>query len=168
MVIVYLSRWALTSHESRGFTETAAVVQLLSHVQLFVTPWTVACQSSLSFTISWSLLKFMAIESMMLPDYLILCLPLLLLPLIFPSIRVFSVSWHFTSSGQSIGASASASVLLVNIQGWFPLRLTGLIFLLSKGLSRVLSSTTVQNQCFGIQCFLWSSSHIYIWLLEKS
>ena len=109
-----------------------------SHVQLFVTPWTIACQSSLSFTISWSLLKFMVIESVTIPDYLILCLPLLLLPLIFLSIRVFSVSWHFTASGQSIGASASASVLLVNIQGWFPLGLIGLISLLSKGLSSLL------------------------------
>ena len=67
-----------------------AVVQSFSGVWFFVTPWTAACQPSLSFTISWSLLKIMSIESMMPSKYLILCLPLLLLPLIFPSIKVFS------------------------------------------------------------------------------
>ena len=66
------------------------VVQLLSCVQLFATPWTAACQASLSFTISWSLLKLMFIELMMPSNHLILCCPLLLLPSVFPSIRVFS------------------------------------------------------------------------------
>ena len=69
---------------------TLVVVQLLSHAQLFATPWTAACQVSLSFTISWSLLKLMSIESVMPSNHLILCCPLLLLPSIFPSIRVFS------------------------------------------------------------------------------
>ena len=100
------------------------------------------------FTISWSLLKFMPIESMMPSSHLILCRPLLILPSSFPSIRSFPVSWLFTSSGQSIGASALASVLPMNIQGWFPLGLTGLISMLSKGLSRVFTSTTVQKHCF--------------------
>ena len=67
------------------------VVQLLSHVQLFVTSWTAACQASLSFTISRTLLKLMSIESVMPSNHLILCCPLLLLPSIFPSIRVFSI-----------------------------------------------------------------------------
>ena len=80
------------------------VVQLLTHVGLFATPWTATCQASLSFTISWSLLKLMSIEWMMPSNHLILCC-LLLLPQVFPSIRLF------TSGGQSIGASASASVL---------------------------------------------------------
>ena len=66
------------------------VVQSLSHVQLFTTPWTVECQASLSFTISWSLLKLMSIESVMSFSHLILCCPLRLLPSVFPSIRVFS------------------------------------------------------------------------------
>ena len=69
---------------------TVAIVQSLHRVQLFVTPWTAACQASLSFTISWSLLKLMSIESVMLPNHLILCCPLLLLPSVFPSIKVFS------------------------------------------------------------------------------
>ena len=63
-------------------------VQLLSHVQLFLTPWTVACQASLSITNSQSLIKLMSIELVMLPNHLILCRPLFLLPSIFPSIRV--------------------------------------------------------------------------------
>ena len=88
-------------------------------------------------------------------------LPRLLQPLILPSARVFSLSQVFASSGQSIGASALASVFPVNIQGWFPLGLTGLITLQSKGLSRVFSSTTIQeHQLFGAQTSLWSSSHI--------
>ena len=66
------------------------VIQSLSHFRLFVTPWTVACQDSLSFTISWSFLKFMSVESVMLSNHLVLCCPLLLQPSIFPSIRVFS------------------------------------------------------------------------------
>ena len=92
--------------------------------------------ASLSFTISWSWLKLMSIESVMSSNHLILCCSLLFLHSIFPSIRVFSSESGFTSGGQSIGASASASVFKMNIQGWFPLGLTGLI-LLSKGLSRV-------------------------------
>ena len=94
----------------------------------------------------------------------------LLLPSIFPSIRVFQMSWFFFASGsQSIRVSASASVLPVNIQGWFPLGWTGWISLLSKGLSRVFSNTTVQkHQFFCTQPSLWCSSHIHTWPLEKS
>ena len=89
--------------------------------------------------------------------------PLLPLPSIFPSFRVFSLSRHFTSGGQSIGASASASVLPMNIQGLFPLGLIGLISLVSKGPSRVFSSTTVRkHQFFSAQSSLWANSHLYI------
>ena len=74
----------------------------------------------------------------------------------------------FASGGQGIGASTSASVLSMNIQGWFPLGLTRLISLPSKGLARVFSNTTVQkHQFFGNQPSLWSNSHIHTWLLEK-
>ena len=134
---------------------------------LFLTPWTAAGQISLSFNISWSLLKLMSIESVMPSNHLVLCRPLLLLPSIFPSIRVFS-SQLFTSGGQSIGASASASVLPMNIQDCFPLGLTGLISLQSKGLSRVFTNIIIQKcQFFGAQPSLWSNSHIHRWLLEK-
>ena len=86
----------------------------------------------------------------------------------FPASGSFPMSWFFASGGPSIGASASALVLPMNIQGWFPLRLTGLISLLFKGLSRVLSSTTIQkHQFYGAQPSLWSSFHVHTWLLEK-
>ena len=86
-------------------------VQLLSRVRLFATPWTAARQASLSITNSQSLLKLMSLESVMPSSHLILCRPLLLLPSIFPSVTVFPRSQFFTSGGQGIGASASASVL---------------------------------------------------------
>ena len=86
----------------------------------------------------------------------------------FPASGSFPMSQFFTSGGQSIGVSASASVLPMNIQDWFPLGLTGLIALLSKGLSRIFTNTTVpKHQFFGAQLSLWSSSHIYTWLLKK-
>ena len=137
------------------------VVQLLSHIQLFVTPWTAACQeASRSFTI-WSLLKLMSIESVMPSNHLVLCRPLLL-PSVFPSVREFSnesvlcIRWSkYWSFSFSISLSNEYS-------GWFPLGLTGLISLQSRGISRVFSRTTVQNhQFFDTQPSLWSNSHIH-------
>ena len=93
------------------FVSLVTVVYSLSHVLLLVTPWTAACQASLSFTISYSLLKLVSAGSVMPPNHLILCHPLLLLPSVFPSIRVFSNEWAFASGSQNTGASASASVL---------------------------------------------------------
>ena len=90
-------------------------VQLLSRVRHFETPWTAARQASLSITNSRSLLQPMAIESVMPPNHLILCGPLLLLPSIFPESGSFPMNWFFASGGQSIGVSASTSVLPVNI-----------------------------------------------------
>ena len=104
-----------------------------------------ARQASLSITNSQNLYKLTSIKSAMSPNHLILFHPLLLLPSIFPSIRSFPVSQFLTSSSQSTGVSASASVLSMNIQGWFPLGLTGWISLQSKGLSGVFSNTTVQK-----------------------
>ena len=86
----------------------------------------------------------------------------------FPASGSFPMSQFFTSSSQSIGVSASTSVLPVNIQDWCPLGWTGLISLQSKGLSRVFSNTTVQkHQFFSAHLSLWSNSHIHAWLLEK-
>ena len=114
------------------------------------------------------LAPLMSIDSMMPSNHPVLCCPLLLLPFIFPSIRVFPISQLFTSGGQSIRASALSTVLPINIQDWFPLGLTGLISLLTTGLSRVLSNTTVQkHQFFGTQPSLRSNSHIHAWLPEK-
>ena len=103
------------------------VVQLLSRVWLFATPRTAALQASQSFTISQSLPKLMSIKSAMPLNYFILCCSFLLLPSLFPSIRSFPMSWLFASGGQSIGASVSAIILPMNIQGWLILGLTGLI-----------------------------------------
>ena len=124
------------------------VVQSLSCVRLFVTPRTAAYQASLSFTISWSLLKIMSIESVMPSNHLILCYPLLLLPLIFPSIRVFSsesvlhIRWpEYWSLSFSISPSNEYSGLISFRMDWLDL-------LASKGLSRVFSNTTVQKHQF--------------------
>ena len=139
-------------------------VQSLSYVRLFVTPWTAARQDSL-ITISWSPPKPMSIESVMPSNHLILCRSLLLLPSIFPSIRVFPMSQLFTFDGQSIGVSASTSVLPMNTQDWSALGWTGWISLQSKGLSRVFSNTTVQKHQF--LCTVLESglvSFFYKWL----
>ena len=109
----------------RFWNKFVVVVQLLSHVRLFATPWTAAHQDSLSFTISQSLLKHMSIELEMPSNHLILFHPFLLLPSIFPSIRVFSSQSTLPIRWPNLGASAS--VLPMNIQDWFPLGLNGLI-----------------------------------------
>ena len=114
------------------------VVQSLSCVRPFATPWTAVCLVSLSFTISWSLLTFMSIESVTLPSYLILCHPLLLSLESSPASRSFPASQVFTSAIQSTGAPVSASVLPMNIQGWFLLGWIGLISLQSKALKSLL------------------------------
>ena len=144
------------------------VVQSLSRVRLFVIPWTAVRLASLSFSIP----EFAQTCICWVGDatiYLILCCPFLLLPSVFPSNRLFSnESALRTSGGQSIGVSASASVFPMNIQGCFLLRLTGLISLQSKGLSRVFSNSAVRKyQFFSAQSSLWSNSHICTWLLEK-
>ena len=155
----------------RGQGSVACPIQLSSVTQSWsdsATPWTAACQASLSITNSQSPSKPMSIESVLPSNHLILCRPLHLLPSIFPSIRVFTVSQLFTSGGHSIGVSASTSVLPMNTQDWSPLEWTGWISLQSKGLSRVFSNTTLQkHQFFGTQPSSQSNSHIHTWLLEK-
>ena len=125
---------------------------MCSVTQSCPTPW----QASLSITNSWNLPKLISIESVKPSNHLILCHPLLLLLQTFLASGSFPMSRLFASSGQSIGASTSASFLPVNIQRWFPLGLTGLISLHPKGISRVLSSTTIwKHQFFRIQASLW-------------
>ena len=104
-----------------------------------VTPWTAARQSFLSFTISWSILKLMSTESVMPSSHLILCCQFLLLLQSFQDSESFPPNWIFSSGGQSIGASAS--VLPENVQILFPLGLSDLIYLQSKGLSRLFSNS---------------------------
>ena len=142
--------------------------QSLSCVQLFATPWIAARQASLSITNSRSSLRLASIKSVMPSSHLILCHPLLLLPTIPPSIRVFSnestlhIRWpKYWSFSFSISPSKKP-------QGWSPSEWTGWISLQSKGLSRVFSNTTVQtHQFFSAQPSSQSNSHIYTWLLEK-
>ena len=141
-------------------------VQSLSHVQRFATAWISACQVSLSITNSRNLLILMSIESVMPSSHLILCHPLLLLASIFPSIKVFANELALQSGGQSIGVSASKSVLPMNTQDWSPLGWTGWISFQSKGLSRVFSNTTLQkHQFLGAQLSSQSNSHIHTWPL---
>ena len=97
-------------------SSSSSSVESLSHVRIFVTPWTAAHQASVSITNSWSLLILMSKELVMPSNHLILCRPLFLLPSIFTSIRVFSDDQFFTLVGQNIGVSASSSVLPINIQ----------------------------------------------------
>ena len=140
-------------------------VQLLSHVRLSVTPWTAEWQASLSITNSQSSLKLMSIESVMPSNHLILCCPFSCHQS-FPASGSFPMSQFFTLGGQSIGVSASASVLPKNIQDWFPLGWTGLISLQSKRTSRVFSNTTVKSINFLVLSFLYSptltSIHDYL------
>ena len=140
-------RWGSNSKYSLPiscYTLSLAVhsAQLLSRSRLFVTPWTAACQASLSITNtnSWSLLKLMSIKSVMPSNHPTLCHPLLLPPSIFSSIRVFSSESVLCIRWPSIGALVSASVLPINIQDWSPLGWTGWISLQSKVLSRVFSN----------------------------
>ena len=143
-------------------------VQLLSHVWLFETPWTAARQASLSITNSWSSLKLTSIESVMPSNHLILGCPLLLLPPIPPSIRVFSNESTVHMRWPKYWSFSLSSVLSMNTQDWSPLEWTGWISLQSKGLSRVFSNATVQkHQFFGIQLSSQSNSHIHTWPLEK-
>ena len=101
------------------------------------TPWAAACQASLSITISRSWLKFMSIKLVMPSNHRVFCSSFSFCLQSFPASGSLPMSWLFTSGGQNIGASASVSVLPMNIQGWFHLGLTGWISLLSKGLPRV-------------------------------
>jgi len=142
-------------------------VQSLSHIRLFVTPWTAAHPASLSISKSWSLLKLMCMESMMPSNHLILCHPFLLPPSIFPSIPVFSSEsvlrirwpnyWNFVFS---ISPSNEYSGLISFRIDWISMQ--------SKELSRIFSNTTVQkHQFFSAQLSLWSNSYIHTWLLER-
>ena len=129
-------------------------VQSLSHVRLFVIPWTAARQRPLlSITNSLSLPKLMSIEWVMPSNHLILCHPLLLLPSIFPSIKVFSNESALCIRWSKYWSSASTSVLPMHIQDLFPLGWTGWISLQSKGLSKVFS-TVQKHQFFSAQLSL--------------
>ena len=140
----------------------------LSCVWLFATPWMASCQASLSITNSRSSPKLMFFKSVMPSSHRILCCPLLFLPPIPPSIRVFSNESSFHMRWPKYWSFSLTSFLPMNTQDRSPLKWTGWISLQSKGLSRVFSNTTVQkHQFFGTQLSSQSNSHIHTWLLEK-
>ena len=143
-------------------------VQSLSRVWLFATPWTAAHQPSLHFTISWNLHKLMSFESVMPSNHLILCRPLLLLPSIFPNIKVFSnesvllIRWpKYWSFSFSISTSNEYSGLISFRMDWLDL-LAG-----QRSLKSLLQHHSSNHQFFGAQLSLWSNSHICTSLLEK-
>ena len=143
--------------------DIVVAVQSLSPVWLFEAPWTAACQVSLSFTVSRSLVKLMSIESAMPSNYLICC-PLLLFPSIFPSIRAFSNELTLHIRCQSMGVSVSAAVLPVDIQDWFPLGLTGLSILADQGTLKSLLHNH-SSKASVLRCsvfFMVQLSHPYI------
>ena len=143
-------------------------VQSLSCVRLFVTPWITAPQASLSITICRSSLKLKSIESVMPSSHLILSHPLFLLPLIPPSIRVFSNESTLRMRWPKYWSFSFSIIPSKNTRGWSPSEWTGWISLQSEGLSRVFSNTTVQkHQFFGTQPSSQSNSHIHTWPLEK-
>ena len=146
-------------------TRGLSSVQLFSRVQLFETPWTAAHQASLSIANSQSLLKLLSIESVMPSNHLMLCRPLLLLPSIFPSIRVFS---NESTLRMRWLKNWSFSFSIIPSKEQPGLKWAGWISLQSKGLSRVFSNTTVQkHQFFGAQLSSQSNFHIHTWPLEK-
>ena len=160
--ILYPSNWLIQFNDAWdaffkqfSYVHIGSSVQSLSCVWLYVTPWTAACQASLSITNSWSPPKSMFIESVMPYNHFILCRPLLLLPSVFPSIRVFSneSALHITwPKYWSVSFNISPRM---NTQDWSPVGWTGWISLQSKGLSRVFSNTIVQrHQFFGTQLSL--------------
>ena len=130
-------------------------VQSLSHVRLFMTPWTALHKASQSITNSWGLLKFMSVESLMtVQQFHPQSIPFSRLQF-FPASQSFPISQFFASGGQSIGASALTSVLPMNIQNWFPLELTDWNSFQSKGLWRVFSNSSDQrHKFFGAQLSL--------------
>ena len=144
-----------------------AIVQPLSHVWLFEAPWTAACQASLTLTVSWSLPKFMSIALVIPSSHLILWLPLLLLPSVFPSKRAFSIElavlirWpKYWSFSFSISPSNEYLGLISLKTGWISLQ--------SKGLSVVFSNTAVQrHQFFSLLPSLQSNSHNHMWPLGR-
>ena len=139
-----LKIWIENNFKKSGYLSVSSVQFSRSVVSNSATPWTAARQASQPIVSDRSLLKLMSLASVMPSNHHILCRPLLLLPSIPPSLRVFSNESALPIRWPKYWVSASASVLPVNIQGWFPLGWTGWISLKSKGLSRVFS-TTVQK-----------------------
>ena len=152
----------VTGSDVVSFGNDHSIPLLLSHVRLFVTPWTAARQASLSITISRSLFKLMSIKSVMPSKHLILCRPLLLLPSVFPSIRVFSnesvlhIRWpKYWSFSFSISLSSEHPGLISFRMDWLDL------LAVLGTLEALLQHPVLQYQFFHVQPSLWSNSHIH-------
>ena len=156
-------------HCTAGIWMWVVVVSVTKLHPTLCDPMDAALQASVSFHLSFGVCSNSCPLSWWChPTISSSVIPFSSCPQSFLASRSFPLSWLFPSGGQSIGASASASVLPMNIHNWFPLELTSLIFLLSKELSRVFFSTTIwKHQFFGAQLSLWSNSHTWRWLLEK-
>ena len=161
-IYVYIFNFLQFYHHPNYISFSYLLVQFSSVMSnYFVTLWTATLQASLSITNSWNLLKLMSIELVMPSNHLILCSPLLLLPSIFSSIRVFSNEsiLHIRWPKLQLQVAASASVLPMNIKDWFPLGLTDLISLQSKGLSRVpfifIWLTFILTTSHSFMCCAW-------------
>ena len=164
----YFELIILSNSRHRRESKNKVVVESLSHVWLFETPWTAAHQASLSFTISWSLLKLMPSGFVVPFNHLILCHPLLLLPSIIASINIF-----FNKSALHIMWSKYWSFCFIislsnGIQDWFPLGMNGFDLLSVKGtLKSLLQHHNLKATILWAQFSLWSNFHIHTWLLEK-
>ena len=145
---VVFQKKRLTMHSCFSSFLSVSSGQLLSHVQLFVTPWTIACQASMSIINSRACSNSCPLSLWYHPTISSSVIPYSFCPQSFPALGSFPMNQFFSSGDQRIGVSASASVLPVNMQDWFPLEWTGCISLQSKGLSRVFSNTTVQKHQF--------------------
>ena len=158
----------VTKSQTRLSDWTETDTESLSCVRLFATPWAAACQAFLSFTISWSFLKVMSIESVMSSNHLILCCPLSLLPSVFPSIKIYSnesvlcITWpKYWSFSFSISPSNGYSELISFRIDWFD-------FLAVQGtLKSLLQHHSSKASILQRSAFWWSNSHIHTWLLEK-
>ena len=161
-------KWKIKLWYIHTIEHFVVVVQSCSHVQLFVSPWTAARQASLSIDNFWSLLKLMSIESVMTSNHLILCHPLLLLPTIFPSIRVFSnesalrIRWpKYWSFSFSISPSNEHSGLISFRMDWLDL------LAVQGTLKSLLQHHSSETSILRHSAVLWSYSYIRAWLLEK-
>ena len=157
---MFINTW---TDKQNTYSELFSSVQFLNHIQLFATPWTVACQAFLSITDSWSLLKFMSIQTVIASNHLILCHPLLLPPSIFPSIRVFPnesvlhIRWpKYWSFSFSISPSNEYSGQISFRMDWFV-----------KGTLKSLLQHQIQNHQDLVLNFLYGPTHIHTWLLKK-
>ena len=161
------SQWYFLNEQMNEYSNFSSD-QSLSRVRLFATPWTIACQASLSITTPGVYPNSCTLSRWCHPTISSSVIPFSSCPQSFPASGSFQMSQLFSSDSQSIGVSILTSVLPMNTQDWSPLGWAGWISLQSKGLSRVFSNTTLQkHQFFGTQLSSHSNSHIHTWPLEK-